>query len=737
MQSAPVRYATLGGIRVQRTLQPLAYGTGIEPLLDALDAARGALFASGHEAPGRYSRWDVGFVNPPLELTGCGASFTVRALNARGQVLLPAIEQVLAEHTDVAALVVTADRITGGVIAADPEAPEEERLRRPTLLSVVRAVSELFAAPAEPHLGLYGAFGYDLAFQFEPIRLRHARAPGYRDLHLYLPDEITVVDHRRETAAVFRYEFEVAQASTAGLGRTGEHRAIAGRGGPGELACDAPAAAFEAMVARVREACRVGDAFEVVPSRVFSVGFEPGPAELFRRFRRENPSPYGFLLHLGDEALVGASPEMYVRVEGKRVETCPISGTVRRGRDAMEDADRIRELLTSAKDEAELTMCTDVDRNDKARVCRPGTVQVEGRRLIETYSRLFHTVDHVTGALRDACDGLDAFAAHMWACTLTGAPKPAAMQLIEDLEHSPRGWYGGAVGMLRFNGTLNTGITIRTVRLAGGVASLRVGTTVLYDSNPAAEEMETRLKAAAFLDALAGRVARAEGLEVRAGAGTGKHVVFVDNRDSFVHTLADYVRQTGARVTTYRAGFPLAKLRALRPDLVFISPGPGRPAEFGVPELVRFCAAEGLPAFGVCLGLQGMVEAFGGTLGVLPVPVHGKPAHVTNVQRGVFAGFPASFVAGRYHSLFAREPGFPPALEVTARSADGVIMGVAHRALPLAAVQFHPESILTLGDRLGHRLIENVVGRLAPVAGRGSPVAGGGPSEAAKALRGI
>src|SRR5213075_1481093 len=121
-------------------------------------------------------------------------------------------------------------------------------------------------------------------------------------------------------------------------------------------------------------------------------------------------------------------PEMYVRVEGKRIETCTICGTIRRGRDALEDAERIRELLNSKKDESELTMCMDVDRNDKSRICVPGSVRVIGRRQIEMYSRLIHTVDHVEGHLRAGFDALDAFLAHTWAVTVTGAPKPWAMQ---------------------------------------------------------------------------------------------------------------------------------------------------------------------------------------------------------------------------------------------------------------------------------------------------------------------
>ena len=143
-------------------------------------------------------------------------------------------------------------------------------------------------------------------------------------------------------------------------------------------------------------------------------------------------------------------------------------------------------------------MCTDVDRNDKSRVCMPGSVKLIGRRLIEAYAGLFHTVDHVEGFLQAGFDALDAFLSHMWAVTLIGAPKKAAAIAIEALEKSERGWYGGAVGMLSLNGNINTGILIRTTYLRDGYATYPAGATLLYDSDPASEERETRLKATGF-----------------------------------------------------------------------------------------------------------------------------------------------------------------------------------------------------------------------------------------------
>jgi len=408
--------------------------------------------------------------------------------------------------------------------------------------------------------------------------------------------------------------------------------------------------------------------------------------------------------------LVGASPEMFMREEGRRVETCPIAGTAQRTGDPMRDADNIRELLKSTKEESELTMCTDVDRNDKSWVCEPGTVKVIGRRLIESYAGVFHTVDHVEGFLKAGFDSLDAFLSHMWAVTVIGAPKKAAAATVESLERDARGWYGGAIGMISLNGDLNTGILIRTTYLKDGVASYPVGATLLYDSIPAMEERETRLKATGFFRTLGGGEPAPEpAVAERKLAGEGAKLLLVDNDDCFIHTLANYARQTGAEVVTYRAGFPPEFIAQIAPSLILISPGPGRPADFGVPELVRTAVRLGVPVFGVCLGLQGIVEAFGGELDVLGYPMHGKPSTVRHRGIGIFEGLPEEFQVGRYHSLFACRETFPACLEVTAESTDGIIMGVRHRELPIEAVQFHPESILTAEGDHGLKLMENAV----------------------------
>jgi anthranilate synthase len=286
---------------------------------------------------------------------------------------------------------------------------------------VVRALVDLFRYDSDEsgdlQLGLFGAFGYDLTFQFEPIQLAQERDLDQRDLLLYLADELVVVDQSRESAWTVSLDFSYESKSTKGLPHDGSSSPFLSfkentryNNGGGEFSPrDTPRGDFTKSVDSAKREFKVGNLFEVVLSQTFRRPLDVNPSRLFRRLRSNNPSPYGFFFNLGeDEYLVGASPEMFVRCEkvdnnehrpgsAIRVETCPISGTVARGIDALEDAARVKSLIMNLKEESELTMCTDVDRNDKSRICEPGSVKVIGRRQIEMYSRLIHTVDHVKG----------------------------------------------------------------------------------------------------------------------------------------------------------------------------------------------------------------------------------------------------------------------------------------------------------------------------------------------------
>eukprot|EP00325_Prymnesiales_sp_UTEX-LB-985_P029536 CAMPEP_0174717792 /NCGR_PEP_ID=MMETSP1094-20130205/27209_1 /TAXON_ID=156173 /ORGANISM="Chrysochromulina brevifilum, Strain UTEX LB 985" /LENGTH=773 /DNA_ID=CAMNT_0015917789 /DNA_START=12 /DNA_END=2333 /DNA_ORIENTATION=+ len=728
------KYETAGGLTVECNCEILNDPTvALEAMVDHLDTHRGCLFESSYDFPGRYARWTMGFSDPPLVLEAIGRNFTVVALNARGRVLLPPIGAALRACPSLESLeeqdAEGTAQLRGVVRPADDTFAEEDRSRQHSIFSITRTIQALFHFDDEPQLGLYGAFGYDLTFQFEPVKLHQKRDPTQRDLVLFIPDKILVIDILSNAAWTLRYEFTTPGGTTSGLPREGSAVAYM----PTMEASiprrrDHEAGAFAKKVERAKEEFKVGNLFETVLSQTF---FEPcpqPPSTIFRRLRKRNPSPYGFLLNLGKaEYLVGASPEMFVRVEknkeGWRCETCPISGTIKRGANAMEDAANIQKILSDKKEESELTMCTDVDRNDKSRICRAGSVQVIGRRQIEMYSRLIHTVDHVEGYLREGFDAMDAFLCHTWAVTVTGAPKTWAIQFVENQEESPRCWYGGAVGMLGFDGHLNTGLTLRTVRIANGVAEVRAGATLLFDSEPEAEERETELKASAMRDAVLcadsevgskGRsTAGAVAIPQVVAVADAPRVLLVDHQDSFVHTLANYLRQIGAIVTTLRSGFEPSALDQLQPRLIVLSPGPGCPKDFGLSRSIDLALERRIPIFGVCLGLQGLVEHFGGELGVLSYPQHGKPAevHLQEPRGALFEEMPETFQVGRYHSLHSLLTRQPAVLRTTASTTDGVVMAIQHTSLPIAAVQFHPESILTPAD-LGLKMLSNALTKL-------------------------
>jgi anthranilate synthase len=719
-------YQTRGGITIHRASVAVDYADATDELIRTLDQQPGVLLSSSSDIPGRYTRWDMGFSAPPLRVCSSARNMDLTALNQRGMVLLSLMMANFAARDELVDLQRDNEHLRFTVAPALPVVLEEERTRQRSVFTVLRLLLDQFFSEEDPYLGLYGAFGYELAFQFESPQLRLPRDGAQRDLVLYVPDAILVVDHQKQIAQQHYYDFSAVvdgrEHTTQHLPRSVKEEPFVAAPSASRVAVsDHAPGEYEATVRKAVEYFARGDLFEAVPGQTFRAACTDSPSVVFRRLQSQNPAPYGALMNLGEqEYLVAASPEMYVRVEGKRVETCPISGTITRGQDALEDAEQIRILLNSAKDEAELSMCTDVDRNDKARVCEPGSVRVIGRRQIELYSRLIHTVDHVEGTLKPQFDALDAFLSHAWAVTVTGAPKQAAVQFLEDHEKTARAWYGGAMGCLHFNGSLNTGLTLRTMQIKQGMAHVRAGATLLFDSDPAAEEAETRLKASALLRAL-----QPENAPTTAAAMNGVKqaalqsarsldILMVDHRDSFVHTLSSYLQESGAQVRTVRAQGVTAQLAYRRPDLVVLSPGPGRPQDFQLDATLRSCVEQQIPVFGVCLGLQGIVEYFGGSLTTLDYPMHGKVSALATAEGWMFEGLGAGMNVGRYHSLVADV--VPACLQVVARTADDVVMAVAHKTLPIAAVQFHPESILSLQRDAGRVLLRNVLQNLVPAA---------------------
>ena len=254
-------------------------------------------------------------------------------------------------------------------------------------------------------------------------------------------------------------------------------------------------ATFEKIVARAKEYIVAGDIIQVVLSQRFSARSSVPPLQVYRALRLLNPSPYTFLLKIGDQTLVGSSPEVMVRLTGSHVELRPIAGTRPRGTTEQEDRQLADDLLSDEKEKAEHVMLVDLGRNDLGRVAESGSVQVTEYMVIERYSHVMHLVSHVEGVLRKEFDAVDVMAATFPAGTLSGAPKIRAMQIINELEPDPRGAYGGAVGYVSYSGNMDLAITIRTLDMQNGEVAVQAGAGVVYDSDPTREFEETCHKA--------------------------------------------------------------------------------------------------------------------------------------------------------------------------------------------------------------------------------------------------
>jgi len=668
-------------------------------LAEEINGKKGALFSSNYEFPDRYSRWETAAVDPFIEVRASGLNGVINALNSGGISLLKIIHGFL-KDIEAVELDVTRESISFTIKKDTNVYTEEERSKKNTIFTVIRAIINGFKCD-DPWLGFYGAFGYDLVFQFEDdIKLKKSRENS-EDLVLYVPERIYVKDNKLAKGYVINYEISLGDISTTNKEEFAPKAQKCSKVlneetyKPGD---------YGKLVVKAKESFRRGDLFEVVPS--YSVVKETAlkPKEIYNNLKEINPSPYNFFINLGGEYLIGSSPEMFVRVENNKVETCPISGTIKRGMDSIEDSEQIKKLLNSKKDEDELTMCTDVDRNDKSRVCVEGSVRVVSRRTIEKYSHLFHTVDHVEGMLKPGFDSIDAFLTHMWAVTLTGAPKKRAIEWIENEEADRRNWYGGAIGYLKFNGDFNTGITIRTVRYIDNKVEIRAGATLLISSDEVDEEEETKTKAAAMLKSLEVQKPIEVKVEEKV-AVKNKRILMIDHEDSFVHTLGNYVKALGYDVTTFRGDEARRKLKEENFDLLLLSPGPGTPSEFKLNESIDIALSKNIPVFGVCLGLQGIVEYFGGSLDYLANPRHGKKMKVKKNEKAPWSSLKDEFSVGLYHSIYGKNIGNE--LINICEDEEGILMGVMHKDLKILGVQFHPESIMTLENSSGMSLLKD------------------------------
>jgi anthranilate synthase component 1 len=259
---------------------------------------------------------------------------------------------------------------------------------------------------------------------------------------------------------------------------------------------------FEKIVRKAKHYIKEGDIFQVVLSQRWTIDSRVSPLTVYRRLRRINPSPYMFLLNMGDEAIIGSSPEMMVRIEQNTIETRPIAGTRPRGKTERQDDRMIAELMADQKELAEHTMLLDLGRNDVGRVSKPGSVEIREQMKIEKYSHVIHIVSSVAGKLKKGRSPIDGHMACFPAGTVSGAPKVRAMEIIDELEQERRGVYAGSIAYIDFWGNLDSCIAIRTVVRKGNKYYVQAGAGIVADSSPAKEFRETEAKAKALMTAI-------------------------------------------------------------------------------------------------------------------------------------------------------------------------------------------------------------------------------------------
>ncbi|MGY1809179.1 anthranilate synthase component I [Blastococcus sp. SYSU D00669] len=400
-------------------------------------------------------------------------------------------------------------------------------------LAAVRRLARALRTPRTEGLppltgGLVGYLGYDVVRRLERLPVRSVDDFGMPELAMMLVTDLAVVDHHDGTVLLIANALErTPQAYEDAVTRLDAMAADLTKATPASIAvletAEVPQVrsnmapgVYEQGVERIREHIRAGDAFQVVLSQRFEVATAVDALDLYRVLRTSNPSPYMYLLRFaGRESpfdVVGSSPEALVTVTGTSAVVHPPAGTRPRGATPEEDVRLAEALKADPKERAEHVMLVDLARNDLGRVCVPGTVEVPDFMRIEHYSHVMHLVSTVSGQLEEGRDALDVFDATFPAGTVSGAPKPRAMEIIETLEPTRRALYAGTVGYLDASGDMDMAIAIRTAVLHQGRAYVQAGAGVVADSDPATEEAETRHKARAVLSA----IATAEGLrEVR------------------------------------------------------------------------------------------------------------------------------------------------------------------------------------------------------------------------------
>jgi anthranilate synthase len=454
---------------------------------------------------------------------------------------------------------------------------------------------------------------------------------------------------------------------------------------------DRPSGGHAQAVARGVELMRRGELCSLVLSQTFRRRVQVDAAAAFARLRRDNPYPAMFFARFGDgERVFGASPDVQVRADDQWVETAPVCGTFRRGTDPVDDHEQAKALVNSLVDEASLSLCADSDRNDKALVCEPGSVELLQRRRVQLFSTIIHTIDHTRGRRRAGVDGFDIVLAHATPATVTGMPKPEARAAIQALEASPRGWYAGAAVRFGSDGSCEALTMLRFARLVGDWAEVRTGGSLLADSDPPREEEETRLKAESMFRVLAGQSPRAP--VAAQPPPVPRRVRFVDGGDALAAL---------ARDSLVRAGCSLADDAAI--TVIGDAPLP-RWRERGI-TLDR-------PTLALNHAALALLERDGALLEALELPQFGRALACTAVPGGLLQAL-GSFNAGIHTTHRLSADALPAGWTLAALGADGRVIAAVQPQRRIVALVFRPDALRSLQHDAGCKALRAALHWLA------------------------
>ncbi len=470
-----------------------------------------------------YGEKSLGSANPCLIVKGKGENFEIAALNSLGKEFLRFIKNDFNFCDEVR---YKNGKIIGRLKPKRGFVSEDERLKLKNHMEIIRKIAFKFNSaekPFIPYAGLFGAISFDFIDQFEDLPKNKEDLAQDNDYILYFLDNLFLIDHKENKT------YFVANALVTGRNKDAIYKecmakiemykkSIRGKIPKGRrfrkakkaIETDTTREEFMEKVLKIKEHIGAGDIYQGVISRTIITSIGNEPLNIYKKLKDLNPSPYMFYINHSDGILLGASPEMSLRVEGegrKTVEIRPIAGTKPRGAinnkiDADLDSRYETELKLDIKEVSEHTMLVDLARNDIAKISEPGTRYVDRPFIVEKYSHVQHLVSNVRGILKNGLDALNAYTATMNMGTLTGAPKVEAMRLLRLYEKTRRGFYGGAVGYITPSNDLDSAIIIRSMKIKNNKAYIRAGAGVVYDSDPESEFLETERKAAACLKAL-------------------------------------------------------------------------------------------------------------------------------------------------------------------------------------------------------------------------------------------